>query len=598
MFNTRSAFIPKGSETPASAHASMQLMRIGNLAALALAACLFAASAAAQQYTISTVAGNGAVGYSGDGGAATDAQLFTPAGVALDASGNLYIADANNNVVRKVTPSGTISTVAGKNSAGYTGDGGAATSAELSNPIGLAVDSAGNLYIADTNNDVVRKVNTSGVISTYAGSTIFGYHGDGGAATSAGMDRPAGLALDAAGNLFIADMGNNVIRKVSTSGTITTVVGTGKSAQSLNHPIGVAVDAAGTLYVADTLNQRIVKYAGNELSTLAGDYTSGFSGDGGKASNALLMDPMAVAVDAAGNVYIADTINSRIRKVTPAGIITTIAGRGTGFSGDGGIATAARMLFPRALVLDAGGNIYVADSENNRVRLLQAPAPAIGANGVLNAASYAQEVSPGSLASVFGANFSTSGAQATDSSVSVLVNGQAAPITYAGSGQINFQVPWGTPTGTAKVTVAANGKTSNSISVPVTTAAPGLFFDTSSGQAVVLNTDSSQNAPANPAPSGSTITAFLTGSGPVNPQVTDGAAAPDRPVALITSPYSAAVGSSPARVDSAVLAPGRVGLVQMTIVVPPGLAPGDYPLSITIAGQTSNTATISVSAGQ
>ena len=328
---------------------------------------------------ISTVAGTGTAGFSGDGGAATSAQLSNPQDVALDAAGNLYIAEWNNNRIRKVNSAGVISTVAGTGTAGFSGDGGAATSAQLSNPQDVALDAAGNLYIADVNNNRIRKVDSSGNISTVAGggSSL----GDGGAATAAQLGAPRSVALDGAGNLYIADWSDHRIRKVDSSGNISTVAGTGTqgfsgdgaaaTAAQLNSPWDVAVDGSGNLYIADRNNNRIrkVNSAGN-ISTVAGTGTAGFSGDGAAAVAAQLQSPQGVALDGAGNLYIADAGNHRIRKVDSSGNISTVAGNGTAsFGGDSGAATAAQLSDPSGgVALDGAGNLYIVDRGNDRIR--------------------------------------------------------------------------------------------------------------------------------------------------------------------------------------------------------------------------------------
>ncbi len=334
--------------------------------------------------TITTVAGNGAYGFSGDGGSATNASLYEPAGVAVDTAGNLYIADSYNHRVRKVSTSGTITTVAGNGTQGFSGDGGSATNASLYEPAGVAVDTAGNLYIADTSNNRVRKVSTSGTITTIAGTGSRWFSGDGGLATNASLDNPAGVAVDTAGNLYIADTSNHRVRKVSTSGTITTVAGNGSQEfsgdggpatnASLYSPYGVAVDTAGNLYIADYSNLRVRKVStSGTITTVAGNGSQGFSGDGGPASNASVYNPYGVAVDTAGNLYIADLYNLRVRKVSASGTITTVAGNGSqGLSGDGGLATNASLSNPSGVAVDAAGNLYIADSANNRVRKVAA----------------------------------------------------------------------------------------------------------------------------------------------------------------------------------------------------------------------------------
>ena len=339
--------------------------------------------------TITTIAGNHTYGYSGDGGPATSAALYFSQGVAVDAAGNLYIADTYNFVIRRVAAaSGTITTIAGNHTYGYSGDGGPATSAELSNPSGVAVDAAGNLYIADPNNSVIRRVAAAGgTITTIAGNHTSGYSGNGGPATSAALYFPQGVAVDAAGNLYIADTNNSVIRRVAAAGgTITTVAGNHTSGYRVNggpatsaalyFPQGVAVDAAGNLYIADTNNSviRRVAAAGGTITTVAGNHTYGYSGNGGPATSAELSNLYGVAIDAAGNLYIADTNNSVIRRVAAAGgKITTVAGNHTyGYSGDSGPATSAKLSNPSGVAIDAAGNLYIADPNNSVIRRVAA----------------------------------------------------------------------------------------------------------------------------------------------------------------------------------------------------------------------------------
>ena len=317
---------------------------------------------------ISTVAGNGTAGFSGDNGPATSAQLADPIGIGVDAAGGLYICEASENRIRRVS-NGVITTVAGNGIPGFSGDNGPAAAAEMTLPSGIAVDSAGSLYIADTDNARVRKV-TGGVITTVAGSGSS--LGDNGPATSAQVGAPLAVAVDSAGNLYIA--ANSRIRKVS-GGVITTVVGGGSqigdrgpaTSASLDGPSGVALDSAGDLYIADSLSRLVRKVSNGIISTVAGGGNSG-TGDGGPATSAQLPDPVAVAVGPAGDLYIADSAAGRIRKVAN-GVITTVAGYGACCSGgDGGPATAARFNDSSAVAVDSDENLYIADTFNQRIR--------------------------------------------------------------------------------------------------------------------------------------------------------------------------------------------------------------------------------------
>lgn len=554
------------------------------------------------QYVISTFAGNNTAGYSGDGGAPTAAQLNFPTGIAYS-KGNLYVVDSANNVVRVIS-GGVITTFAGTaGAAGFAGDGAAATSANLSNPSAVAVDSSGNVYIADTGNNVIRQVNTSGIINTFAGNYSMGpgYTGDGGAATNGELDAPTGVAVDSSGNVYMTDSVNNLVRKV-TAGNFSTIIGIGATGQSLNHPNGLLVDSKGAVYVSDT-SHRVLKYANSALTTFAGTGDVGYAGDNGPAAKAVLNNPVGLAMDAAGNVYIADPNEFRIRVVNTAGIISTIAGSGhVGYVGDGGSALTAYLNFPNGVCVDSAGNIYIADTENNVVRMLTIPAPVIAANGVVSSASFLPMLAPGALASIAGTNLATSTPPAAAAPLptilagaTVSVNGRNAPILYASPTLINFQVPWETATGGASVTVSVAGVASNTITVPVTATAPGIFYY-SSGAAIAQNHDYTLNTSSNPEHAGSFIIAYLTGSGAVTPAVTDGAATPTTGLYQIPSsvPVSVTIGGQPATVLFAGLTPGSIALLQLDITVPSGFAAGSYPMVVTIGGQVSNSATVSI----
>ena len=321
---------------------------------------------------LTRVAGTSRPGYSGDNGPATSAQLAGSTGLAFDGSGNLYIADAGNARVRRVSPTGIITTVAGTGITSYTGDGGPATSAQLDYLRGLALDAAGNLYI--TQSTTIRKVSVAGIITTVAGSQFrFGFAGDGGPATAASLRGPSGVGADVAGNIYIADTLNNRIRKVSPTGIISTAAAFDAATQQ-NQPISVTVDTSANIYFT-TNGGYIGKVSSAGLvTTIAGaafGVLQGFAGDGGPANTARICGPSGVTVDAAGNLIFSDLCNNRIRKISATGIINTVAGNGSAsYSGDGGPAVQAQ-LSASTIATDAAGNLYAGDS-NGRVRMLNA----------------------------------------------------------------------------------------------------------------------------------------------------------------------------------------------------------------------------------
>ena len=409
-------------------------------------------------YTITTIAGSGAE--DDEGKLATEAFLTSPRGVAVDDHGNVYIADTENHRVRKVdAESGVITTIAGTGEEGYGGDEGPAAEAKLNWPTGVAVDDAGNVYIADRNNERVRRVDPEGIITTFAGTGEWGYDSDedGGPATEALLNWPADVALDGDGNLYIADEYNNRIRKVNAGGTITTVAGMkrptlevgeeeeededenigdhGPATSALLHrPSGLVLDEEGNLYIADRNHHRIRKVnAEGIITTIAGMADEGFSGDEGPATSAQLDRPSGVAVDEGGYVFIADTGNNRIRQIDPDGVITTLAG---GEDGGDGSDTDRQLAAPRDVAVDSDGNLYVTDTGNHQIHVIDDTGTATRVAGIEGLgdggpATEARLLEPAGLALVDGTIYITD----TGNNRIRKVDADGIITTFAGSGE-------------------------------------------------------------------------------------------------------------------------------------------------------------------
>ncbi len=480
--------------------------------------------------TIANFAGTGVEEYSGDGPAAA-AQLDAPWGVAADTHGNLYITDSGNHTVRKIDLNGVISTVAGTGTAGDSGDSGPAARAQLNQPLGIAVDGAGNLFIAECLGARIRKVSADGIITTVAGGNGPGYAGDGGPAAGAKLACPHGVAVDGAGNIYIADTNNQRLRKVTTDGVISTIAGGGPNASAaysgpaldgqLWYPTSLALDFSGNLYVADTGSGRIRKIGtGGIITTVAGggQYSMTNDNDGIPATTAVLNAPQGVAVDAAGNLYMGDTQSDHVRRVSPSGIISTIAGRGLdgylsysgavgpGYSGDGGPAMTAQLAMPYGVAVGASLNVYVADLPNAAVRVLR-PMPIANA-----ASSLYGPIAPGEIVTIYGSM--PAGSRHGCLEARATFNGVAAQVVASSATQVSTIVP---PVGgdTAKVEVQCSGKTALSFSVPVAAVAPALFTADSTGRglAAALNADGSYNSMTASAAPGDFITLFANGAG-------------------------------------------------------------------------------------
>ncbi|MBZ5623094.1 MAG: hypothetical protein LAQ69_30880 [Acidobacteriia bacterium] len=568
---------------------------------------------------INTVAGSGQSRLTGDGGPAVSANLSQPSGVALGANGNLYVADTNNNRVRKVTPAGVISTVAGNGSSDFSGDGGPATSAALNQPRSVTLDAAGNLYISDTGNCRVRKVTPGGIINTIAGSGGLYPLGDGGPATSASMT-PYGLAVDPVGNLYIADRGNERIRKVTPAGTISTVAGGGKeqfvigdggpaTSAFLDSPQGVTLDTAGNMFIGEQNGGRVRKVTpAGIISTVAGVGQGFCFADGVPATSTCVGWPVSVAVDAAGNLYIADEAEYRIRKVAPNGIITTVAGTGfPGFTGDGGDPLKAQLNSPSGVALNSAGDIYIADSDNGRIRLVQFGAtntsmPTI--SSVLNAASYDSAIAASTWITIDGTNLAASTRlwQQSDlvggklptqlDGVRVTVNDKPAYVYYISPTQINALTGSDQATGTVPVVVTTQQGTSAPFSVRERSYSPALFaYPAADGVYVIAQTSGGAfigrpnlmpGVVTRPVSPGELISIYGTGFGPTNP--------PLPPDSIVTQPAPTAaavtvqIGGLPAPVSYAGLIGS--GLYQINLKVP-DVPAGDQTITATVGGYST-----------
>ena len=591
-------------------------------------------TAAAVVWTIDTIAGTGTRGFSGDGGAATAAQLSVPSGVAVDGAGNLYIADSLNHRIRKVDAAGLISTVAGSGTPGFGGDSGPARQAQFALPSSVAADSLGNLYIADTFNHRIRRVDAAtGIVDTVTGNGTSGFGGDDGPALQAQLDRPYGVALDSSGNLYIADSFNHRIRKVDAAGLISTVAGNGTSGfggdgraalqAQLNNPVGVATDSSGNLYIADSDNHRIRKVdAAGLISTAAGNGTSGFSGDGSSALQAQLDNPVGVAADGAGNLYISDWGNQRIRRVDAAtGLVATIAGNGTlGFGGDDGPGTAALLAFPRGLAVDVSGNLYIADTLNNRIRRLTGGMPRISPGGIILGAGrpVVDRISPNAIVSVFGHDLAPPGRRtltldpagliaANLASTCLEIDGKRAPLFFVSPTQINAQVPHDltvTAEQTTAVVVRGCGTTSErrsaAATVAVGTVSPAFFnwVNNTDGRNPLIALHGGGpdlvGAPGllpgvqfTPAEPGKFVTLFGTGFGATEPPLATG----EIPGTAVTFNLANAVAFTfggiavpPEDVFYAGASPCCAGLYQFTVRLPANLPDGDATVTAVVQG--------------
>ena len=562
-----------------------------------------------------TIAGNGTSAYWGDGGPAISSGLSGPGSLALDGLGRLYIADAPDNRIRVISSDGVITTAAGNGTSGYSGEGGPAVGAGLTYPTGVTTDNYGGLYIADSGDERVLKVPLNGTITTAAGNGTRGYSGDGGPGTAAELNLGVGVAADTSGNIFIADIGNGRIRKLASSGIITTVAGNGISGYSgdggpataaqLNSSGRIAVDGAGNLYISGSIPDQHIRKV-TPSGTIS---TVGASGAQGSLSNA------ALAVDLAGNIYAGylaclnctNISAASVLKIEPSGTITRIAGNGTvGYSGDGGLATSAQLSGVAGLAVDSTGNVYFSDGNAVRVlRPIAGPYPTVDA--ITNAASnLLAPLAPGEIFVLYGSGMGPSQlgqmhlnnnglVDTTLAETQVTFNGIPAPIVYTSDKQLAAIVPYSVQGPSADLVVSYQGHATNPMPVLINSASPALFTLDSSGQgqAAAVNQDGTINSAANPAPAGSIVSLYVTGEGATSPAGVDGKLA-SAPLPKPVLPVSVAIAGQPATVQYAGGAPGLVaGVMQVNVQIPVGTPSGNAAVILAV-GTASSQSTVTI----
>ena len=586
---------------------------------------VFIARNAWTQGTITTYAGNGTAGFSGDSGPATQASINRVVALASDAAGNLYAAEEVNNRIRKIDTNGVITTFAGNGSPGFAGDGGPAAQAQFNAPLGVCTDVAGNVFVNDNGNKRIRKISLNGTIATVAGNGSAVHGGDGGPALAAGFVIPIRCALDRNSNLYIVDQGAHRVRKIDSSGNISTYAGTGAqgffgdggpaTAAALNNPTALATDLSGNLYITDQLNNRIRRVdTGGVIQTVAFNGSPNYGGDGGPAISASSSFPGSIAIDGAGSLLIVDTLANRLRKVT-GGVISTVAGSGTpGFSGDNGPALQAMFNAPFALAVDARGNVYVGEIANNRIRKISgvaaASSPVITSAGVTNSASFQSGIAPGGIVTIFGTGLGAAAGQVIVppgaswplllSGIGVTMDGVNVPVyrilNLNGQEQLSIQVPFNIAekTSTSVVVTTPQGS-STAVSVPVLAAQPGIFIlDSANAGAVHGDATLGIVTGAAPAAAGETLVIYLTGLGTVNYSPAAGQPASLSVLSRTTVSPQVSIGGLSASVAFSGLTPGYIGLYQINAVVPNGVPAGSADLVIRANGVSSNTAKVQV----
>jgi len=534
-------------------------------------------------YIISTFAGNGSDRFSGDDGPAIEAGLGSISGLARDARGNLYLASSSHHRLRRISPDGRhIITIAGNGTRGNTGDGGPATAATLDTPNGVAADNSDIIYAGSGNR--LRRIVSGNIQTAVAGDMV----------RPASFGSIGAVARDPQDRIWLADL-SRLYRYIPPAGVSERPL----APFSLGLVNSFAFDPAGNLLVATSMH-RIVRIAGDTVTTIAGTGLSGYAGDGVPSVSTPLNRPRGMAADAAGNIFFADASNHRIRMITAEGSIHTIAGTGAaGFSGDDGLATAAQIQNPDDLVVDASGAIYFADG-TFRIRVLRpvpTPPPVIGS--IRNAASGDERLSPGALVFIDGENLAAVSETAETPPLPVLlgrsfvtVNDQPAPLLSVSPGRLAVQIPAGVSSGEAQVAVLVNGRASARSVVLLQPVAPGIF-STGDNRAIAVNPDGSANGPDAPAPVGGNLTLSVTGFGATDPPLVSGTLPPPDATVTPALPFTAMVGDLVAEVVSVTMSSVQVGVAVATIRLPV-LEPGEYAVVITVGGVSSNAPVIVV----
>ncbi|MFN0167625.1 MAG: hypothetical protein ACKV22_14455 [Bryobacteraceae bacterium] len=559
--------------------------------------------------TAGTVAGDGTFGFRGDGAPALQSQLNQPSGVAVGADGSIYIADELNHRVRRVAPSGIISTVAGTGSPGFGLDGRTPTETPIASPTGVTIDPGGSLWFAERTGHRVRRITSGGIMITAAGTGSAGVDPDDRPAGTSRLSTPAFAVVDPKGDLYIADTENHRVRRVGAAGTLVTVAGNGNQGYSgdniaaadaqLNRPSALAFDAAGLLYIADSGNNRIRRVgADGKIVTVVGEVLP-------------LSTPSGLVFGPDGTLYVADSGNHRVLAMNSRSELRVIAGTAaSGFAGDGGPALEASLAFPTALAVDSTGALLVADQRNHRIRKLtlkkvDTPPPPITTDPLLlslvNTASREPgAVAPGQLLTVQGdkigtaqfvaGSFNSQGILSDKvADLQVLFDGKAAPIFSTLENSINVQAPYSIAGKIqAKIEVRRKDQAIGSATADVVRSAPGIFTvdGTGTGAAIAQNHDGMLNTALTPAVRGLFVSFFATGEGLINPTGIDGQQA-SAPLSQPVLPVSVSIGGRPAEVLYAGSAPGMVGVLQVNARVAADLPSGALPLVIVIGTAAS-----------